>query len=154
MSRLVFYRQKRNDGSIRTGVELDDETIAHQFEEPTGDRDPVLLWYVDLRCEGSGVPSEPKAAALWLLDQSLTIRHGFRRFAEKMRFGADVDLYSIRWSEFESLPDDVEMTIVCSASNRIAARGLAEILADIGDRWREILVDELDIVIESQHVSQ
>lgn len=154
MSRLVFYRQKRFDGSIRTGVELDDETIAHKFEEPVGDRDPVLLWYVDLRCEGSGVPSDPTAAVHWLLDQAKTIQQGFRRFAEKLRLGADIDLYSIRWNEFEGLPPATEMTIVCSASNRIAARGLAEILADLGDRWREILVDELDIVIEGQHVSQ
>ena len=52
MPNLTFYRQKRVDGGVRTGVELDGETVASLFEEGDPERDPALLWFVDLRCEG------------------------------------------------------------------------------------------------------
>ena len=62
MPKLVFYRQKRYDGAIRTGLELDDDPIAEHYEEGSGERDPALLWFVDLRCKGPGIPGDPDDA--------------------------------------------------------------------------------------------
>jgi len=70
MPKLIFYRQKRYDQAIRTGVELDGETIAERYEEGGSEPDPGLLWYVDLRCEGSAIPDGFDEAAHWLLDHS------------------------------------------------------------------------------------
>ena len=33
MPKLTFYRQGRADGAIRTGIELDDDTIFENYEE-------------------------------------------------------------------------------------------------------------------------
>ena len=49
---LSFYRQKRQDGGIRTAVTVDGDTVLHRFQPGEGASDPALLWYVDLRCAG------------------------------------------------------------------------------------------------------
>ncbi len=139
MPKLTFYRQKRDDGATRTGIELDGETIAERFEGGEGERDPALLWYVDLRCEGAGLPDDPDAATHWLLEQAPIIRVGFARFAERLRAGVDTDLYSLTWSEFADVPEGVGMTIACSAIRRIEAREMSAILADVGSHWDDII---------------
>jgi hypothetical protein len=144
MAKLIFYRQQRFDGAVRTGVELDGETIAERFEGGGVDSDPVLLWYIDLRCDGQGIPDDPNAAAQWLLDQSELIRDGFVRFAEKLRVGADLDLYSLTWSDFRDPPPEVRMMIACSAARRVDAREMSGKLIDVGENW-DAIIRALDI---------
>ncbi|MBX6313109.1 MAG: hypothetical protein IRY99_09385 [Isosphaeraceae bacterium] len=139
MAKLIFYRQKRYDGVIHTGIELDDETISEISEGGGAERDPTLLWYVDLRCEGPGIPAEADSAVLWLREHSKILREGFARFAERLRIGADPDVYSLTWNDFQSVPEGVSLEIACSAVRRIDARAMATILQEIGDHWDEIL---------------
>ncbi len=146
MAKLVFYRQKRYDGGIRTGIELDNRPIAEHFDEEgmESERDPALLWFVDVRCEGAGIPDDPDAAEDWLIDRSGTIREGLRRFADRLRVGADTDIYCLTWNEFDGLPADVHMMIACSAIRRIDARMMSSILNEIADKWDEI-IQEIDL---------
>ena len=139
MAKLTFYRQKRLDGAIRTGVELDGDPIADRYEGGEGERNPILLWFVDLRCDGPGIPDDPDDAFQWLFDQAPVIRDGFARYAEVLGVGADMDLYALTWSDFSGVPEGVSMTIACSGTRRVDARELARIVAEIGDRWEEIL---------------
>lgn len=139
MPKLIFYRQKRYDGAVRTGVELGGETIAETFEEEGGEPDPALLWYIDLRCEGPGIPDDPDTAWRWLLDISGVIRDGFARYSERLRAGADVDVYSLTWSDFTGVPDGVTMSIACSAIRRVDARGMSTCLKDVGENWEAIM---------------
>jgi hypothetical protein len=149
MPKLIFYRQKRYDQAIRTGVELDGETIAERYEEGGSEPDPALLWYVDLRCEGSAIPDGLDEAARWLLDHAETIRSGFSAFAEHLRAGADPDIYSLIWDEFKDVPENVKMSIACSAARRIDAREMALILKEIADNWTTI-IQKLDIPQEAE----
>ena len=149
MPRLVLYRQKRYDEAIRTGVELDGETIADRYEGGGSEPDPALLWYVDLRCDGSGIPDGPDEASHWLIDHSDTIRSGFSAFAEHLRAGADSDVYSLTWDKFENVPENVRISIACSAIRRIDAREMASILKEIGDNWITI-IHRLDIPQEAE----
>ncbi len=144
MARLVFYRQKRYDGATRTGVELDGQTVSERYEGGSGERDPALLWYVDLRCEGPGIPDEPDDAGRWLVGQSEIIRDGFSRYSERLRAGADPDIFSLTWSDFGTVPEGVGMTIACSAIRRVDARQMASNLTDIGTNW-EAIIRSLDI---------
>jgi len=139
VSKLLFFRQKRFDGTIHTGLELDDEPIAHRYEGGSGERDPALLWYVDLRCEGPGIPDDPELSAHWLLEHGSSIRDGFAGFARKLEVGADPDLYSLTWGGFPEEPEGVTMTIACSAARRVEARELSRILGDIAGRWDELI---------------
>jgi hypothetical protein len=137
MPKLTFYRQGRADGAIRTGIELDDETIFESYEESDQDVDPTLLWYVDLRCKGPAVPSDPQEAKQWLLDSEEIVREGFMRCAREFEAGRDVDLYPILWSRFSGVPKDVEMTIACATNRRIWALSVPKLLEDIALHWRE-----------------
>ena len=149
MHRLVFFRQKRYDGAVRTGVELDDELIAHRFSGGHADPDPALLWYVDLRCEGEGIPDGSDEAAHWLLEQAAVIQDGFCRFSEHIRAGLDPDIYSLNWTDFPDAPERVSLQIACSAVRRVDGRAMAAILSEIADNWLSI-IRELDIPQEAE----
>ncbi len=139
MPSLIFYRQKRVDGGIRTGVELEGETIVEEFEEGDQDRDPALVWYVDLRCEGTGLSVDPNEALEWLISQQPEIVQGFHEFAKECEVGTDADSYPIQWGKFSGLPEGVAMEIACSAIRRITAREISKILKDVGDHWTQRL---------------
>ena len=138
MPRLVFYRQKRFDGGFRMGVELNEETILEQFEPGKNEPDPLLLWFVDVRCKGSDVPADAVASPQWLLSTGSIISEGLTRFADHLRrVGVDIDGDTLQWSEFPDDNDGVERKIVCSASRRFNAVEIAEIVDDIRDHWSD-----------------
>jgi hypothetical protein len=139
MSDLVFYRQKRYDGGVRTGVEWEGMPLARHFDPPAGDRDPALLWFVDLRCSGPGIPNDPDAAFDWLGEQTSMIREGFRRFGEKLLVGADHDDDPLEWTDFGATPVGVALKLVCSATRRVDARDMSGVINDIGFHWSDYL---------------
>jgi hypothetical protein len=139
MAKLVFYRQKRYDGGIRTGVELDDDRVADWFDPGPDENDRVLLWYVDLRCEGSGVPDEPELVLDWLLEHGPIIRDGFLRCADHLRNGFDPDIYTVRWTDFRDLPPEVAMLIASSAIRRVDALEIGSHVLEIATSWDGII---------------
>jgi hypothetical protein len=144
MAKLIFYRQKRYDNGIRTGLELDGNPIAERFEVGDGPRDPALIWYVDLCCEGPDVPDEPDLGEPWIIEHSPLVRDGFCRLAERLRAGADKDIYSLTWGDFPDAPEGVAITISCSAVRRVDGREMSNILREIGTRW-EAIVQSLEV---------
>src|SRR4051794_13461226 len=104
MGKLSFYRQARQDGGIRTAVELNEETVFHSFKKGAKEEDPALLWWVDLRCEGPGLPKDAAGARRWLITHAGLIKDGFGRLAEKLHAGLDVDIYPFQWGDFHKLP--------------------------------------------------
>jgi hypothetical protein len=141
MAGLTFYHRKRLDGGIRTGIMLGGTTVSERFEEGQEDYDPSLIWSVDLRCSGAGLPDTADKAKQWLLDHERIIRDGFSRFAEQLRARSDpTGAYLLEWNEFPSHPEGVEMKIVCGAMRRVDALGLAATLRDVRDRWRELIL--------------
>src|SRR5262249_22852861 len=139
MPKLVFYRQKRYDGGIRTGVELDDDRVSDWFDPGPDENDRALLWDIDLGCEGAGVPDEPEVVLDWLLEQGPIIRDGFSRFAEHLRYGFDPDIYTVKWMDFRTVPQDVTMLIACSAVRRVDAMEMGSHLLEIAINWDAIL---------------
>jgi hypothetical protein len=137
MSELIFYRQKRVDGGVRTGIDLDGVSICEDFEAGEAERDPALRWYVDLRCSGDGLPSDADAAREWLLVHEAMIRDGFSRYADQLAAGSDPDDYPLQWSGFQPVPPSVQMSIACSAIRRVDARELNRVLLDIAEHWCE-----------------
>jgi hypothetical protein len=139
VTKIIFYRQKRRDGGIRTGIEINGETELGLEEGFTGSElDPVLLWFVDLRCEGKKLPTDPEAAREWLLKHSPVIRGGFETLAGQIQAGIDFNSYPYLWPVPDS-PRGVNMTIACSAMRRNDARAIPEVLMDIAAHWQERL---------------
>jgi hypothetical protein len=137
MHELTCYRQKRQDGGVRTAIELDGETVFHRFEEGSEEHDPALLWYVDLRCEGEQLPGEAEAARDWLLNHVGPIKQAFQQVEEKVSAGVDRSTTPLSWSDFPPTPDGTRMTIVCATIRRLTALDLAQILRDVREGWEE-----------------
>jgi hypothetical protein len=137
---LTFYHQKRLDGGVRTGIMLGENTVLGRFDEGTEDYNPALIWSVDLRCNGLGLPSTADEARQWLIAHEGVIREGFRRFADELTSGSDpTGAYLLEWNRFPDPPQGVEMKIVCGAMRRVDARNLASVLLDVAANWRELL---------------
>src|SRR5690242_3914399 len=77
-SNLVFYRQGRIDGGIHTGIDAFDTPVLQSFENeaPDDESDPVLSWYIDVRCKGRGLPTSAQEARAWFLEHQGIIRSG------------------------------------------------------------------------------
>jgi hypothetical protein len=145
MGKLLFYRQKRVDDGMRTGLELGDVTLAEQFEPGPGERDPILRWYVDVKCEGPAIPDDPDRAEEWFIDRGEVLRKGLTDYAKALENGVDAGFHSITWNSFSQTKENVYVTISCSASDRSTARRLPSILTDMASRW-DAIMDSLELV--------
>src|SRR3989442_641927 len=89
MSTIVFYRQARRDGGVRTGIEIDQNTVLARFDRGAGEEDPAVEWYLDVRCRGPRLPREPQAAREWLISHERRITALLRSMAEEVPLGMD-----------------------------------------------------------------
>ncbi|MEY2429019.1 MAG: hypothetical protein QOJ40_1904 [Verrucomicrobiota bacterium] len=133
---LNFYRQQRKDGGIRTGVEINGDTVFGRFERGNKHEDSALLWYVDIRCAGKNLPTEPEAARQWLLDNSKIIQRAFDELADDLEAGIDLGTLT---RTIAYAPKGVQMTIACSAIRRLEAKAIAKVLRGISARWEELI---------------
>ena len=139
MHKLTFYHQKRRDGGLRTGVDLDDERVLERFEPGDLARDSVLEWFVDIRCRGETLPSEPEEIREWFLSRSGPIQTALRQLADDCAAGIDKD-----WPLKREIPssDGVGMAIYCSAMRRPSGRDIASVITELEAKW-PVLVREL-----------
>jgi hypothetical protein len=134
MHKLIWYRQKRLDGGVRTAVDVDNVLLLHRFENENYEPDPALLWHADLRCEGRRLPTKPETGRRWLLQRSDVIRLGFREVADELRAGMDVTAWPVL-RNIRSFPDGVKATIVFAAARRVDGVAMADVLNDIAENW-------------------
>jgi hypothetical protein len=137
MTKITFYHQKRRDGGIRTGIEINGETELGLEEGFTREEeDPVLLWFVDLRCEGKKLPTDPEEVRAWLLKYGAVIRAGLKSLAEEIQAGIDFNTFPYLWP-VPGAPRGVRMTLACSAMRRMDARSIRNVLLEIAAHWQE-----------------
>jgi hypothetical protein len=141
MHTLTFYRQARRDGGVRTGIDIDDDTVLVRFDPGREDSDPALLWYVDVRCRGTRLPRDADGARDWLLRQAKTIKGLLESLAGDVPVGADPDQWPLT-KQARVSPAGVTITVACSAMRRVEAQRIAEVLRDTAKHWEE-WVDEL-----------
>jgi hypothetical protein len=138
MGKIVFYRQARADGGMHTGVSVNEVTIVDSLEGSGPLRDPVLLWYVDVRAEGPALPENPYAVRDWLVNNGPAIAKGLEREAERAAAGIDVDSWPAS-AAVEGFLRDTRVRIVYSAGRRARALEIASVLKDIAKGWHEIV---------------
>lgn len=136
MKKLTFYHQKRCDGGIRTGVELDDEPMLERFEPGSPPEDSRLLWWIDVSCSQRTWPSEPEGVRTWLLGKAQDIEKGLKDLAAELRAGIDVD-----WPAKHVVPGRAAMKfeILCSAMRRIDGRHIKTELSVLAKNWRTMI---------------
>jgi hypothetical protein len=133
----------RNDGGKRTGIEINGETVLGCFEKGKKPPDSALLWFVDIRCSGSRLPTECEAAREWLLDKAPVIQRALRKLANELQVGIDFSKPVER-----GIPDigkGITSSIHCSAIRRLQAGEMANALAETGSHW-EALLKSLEVL--------
>lgn len=139
MSKLVFYRQLRTDGGIRTGIDVNGSGCWQSFKPGRRDAaDPALVWYVDVRCEGSDLPTDEDAVRDWFLTHGKVIQRALRDLAGKFKAGCDSDDWPIRQTVADA-PRGAKMDVVLSATDRAASLEMAHVLEDIARSWTRLL---------------
>jgi hypothetical protein len=138
MSTVTFYRQKRVDGGIRSGIDIDGISVLESFAKGKADYDPALAWYVDVRCQGKNLPDSPEPARRWLLEREETVREALDQLAEDLRAGLDIESWPLH-RQIPAAPSGARMTIVCSAVRRINALKISDVLRQVGLNWRKFL---------------
>ncbi|MGD0387733.1 MAG: hypothetical protein ABSC42_02155 [Tepidisphaeraceae bacterium] len=138
MQTITFYRQKRIDGGIRTGVEVGGNTVLSTFKSGRGEHDPALVWYVDVICKGRKLPKNSEEARRWLVDHHASIQRLLNALAGRIMEGIDPDVWPISQ---QGIIHGVKIRISCSTVRRLEARKLATVIRDIAQRWDEYVGD-------------
>jgi hypothetical protein len=141
MTKLAFYHQVRFDGGRRSGISLnDDSTSLHFFEGEVEeeDYDPRLLWYVDVRCEGDVLPTEPQAARDWFLANEPYFVAEIRGLADEIAIGVDNDIWPYQ-RELASPPDGCQAEVAVQAIRRLTGREMADNLRRLAVDWHPLL---------------
>jgi hypothetical protein len=138
MKHLTFFRQKRVDGSVRTGVELDELRMLESFEAGSPDEDPTLLWWIDVRCAHKTFPLDPEELRAWLLKNAPKFEKALKDYAAELGAGIDIN-----WPVKHTVPGDagVKMQIFCSAMQRVAGREIPTELAELANHWQSIIAE-------------
>jgi hypothetical protein len=142
MPTITFFRQARRDGGIRTGIDIDNQTVLSCFEGAEED-DPALVWFVDVRCSGQRLPRDVEEARRWLERHEAQIAGVLEALAKRLPEGLDPSEWPLKLTK--RLTGQVSVTVACSAVRRVEARKLDQILRDIAKHWSDRL-KSLDVV--------
>jgi len=138
MKNLTFFRQKRRDGSVRTGVELDEHRMLESFEAGSPDEDPTLLWWIDVRCAQRTFPLDPEELRAWLLKNATKFEKALKDYAAELGAGIDIN-WPVKHLAFQRAGTKVE--IACSAMRRGAGREIPTELAELAKHWQSIIAE-------------
>jgi len=138
MKNLTFFRQKRRDGSVRTGVELDEERILEDFESGAPREDPRLLWWIDVRCSQKTWPEETEKLREWLLEHAQRIEGGLKALATELNTGIDKDCPVKHVAPSRA---GTKIEIFCSAMRRVAGREIQTELFTLARNWQTIIAE-------------
>jgi hypothetical protein len=144
--KLVFYRQQRVDGGVRTGVDWHDYSLLQHFERGDDD-DSSLLWYVDLRFSGPRLPKDPDDVREWLIEQEPWLLDAIDHAARDLEVGIDADVlpYKRRCSE---TPAGINVELVASAQRRVPGLQVGKAVRHIGRYWRRIIESLEPLAVE------
>jgi len=149
MPELTFFFHARHDGGIRMGIELDAETtLLDDFlpGPPELENDPLgsaLLWYVDIRCRGKDLPSDPEGARSWFLAHRAEFENGLHEFADEVGAGTDDDSTLRRTTpssgRLEIERNDLQVEYACGVIRRVKGPELADRLHELARQFAEYL---------------
>lgn len=139
MPKLTFFHQVRVDGGVRTGIEIDDAIALEFFQTETEEFDPVLLWYVDIVCDGDNLPGEPETARQWFLDnERFFVDLLLVPAADELEIGFDPEVRPFRRIR-DAAPGGCRAVMIASAMRRVHAREIAGNLRRVAESWRGLL---------------
>lgn len=140
----IFY-QVRQDGGVRFGLEVDGELILHDFHEGQAESDPVLVWYIDLRCKSDDSSfADPESAQLWLSSHANDIQEALLDVSRKFNSGVDND--GVPHKLKVKSKSGLQFNITTLAIPRHSALDLGKNIAQLAKDWKR-LVNKLDSLL-------
>ncbi len=138
MTTITFFQQARADGGMRTGIDVDRETALEWFKEPKGESNPVLLWFIDVRLSGKGLPREAEAARAWLIEAAAELRPALLSAADELQAGLDEDVVPFEY-QAPAAVRGADVRIVCATHGRIQGLQIAKELRRLAKEWTKLL---------------
>jgi hypothetical protein len=99
--------------------------------------DSALEWFVDVRCRGRQLPSDPEGIRSWLLQHSEEIQSELETMAKELTAGIDRGWPFVK--EIGARSNGVSIKIACSAARRLDAREIARILLNLKKEWPTLI---------------
>lgn len=149
MHELTFFRQKRFDNGVRTGVEWDGMTLLGRFDESRDEADrenplgSALLWFVDIISTLQAESMTPVEARRWHQERHVPIRDGLLSLSDLLKAGVDDD-WPLRWQVPPDSTGGVDIRIQCSFIKRVTPREIRDVLREIAGEWA-VLLDGLEV---------
>jgi len=137
MKTMTVYHQKRQDGAVRSGVDLNGERVLERFVSGRREPDSSLEWFVDVRFRGKALPTTPGAIRRWLLEQAEEVAAALDQMADGLRAG--VDESGLRRPETRLSEKGLSMEIVCSTVKRLTGRDIARVLRGLKRSWKGLI---------------
>lgn len=151
MTEITFYRQKRRDGSVRSGLHATGPYDLENFEkgpEQLAD-DPcahVLDWFIDLQLQSPRQMDDAEAARDELLSHADEITAGLNRMVDEIGVGLDSNR-PVVWQNFPELPTGYSCRLNCSISLKYRGMPYMDLLRDFVGRW-PIYCRSLRVLVE------
>ncbi len=138
MATITFFIQTRQDSGVRSGVDVNGNSVLTRFNAGSGDEpDPAIRWYVDVRCSGMVLPSGGDGARQWLAEHAPQIKAALLAAAQQIPAGIDPGDWPYRYES--KIGAARKISIVCSAVRQVDARELGGILKDLAKNWNRHL---------------
>lgn len=139
MDKVIFYYQERQDGGTRTGLEGNDASLLESFQAGSDERDPLIVWYVEVECHGEfGDLAALGAGREWLYRYGGGVRKALQSAANRLGAGLDVELEPWKW-DVPDMSETISATVVVSATRRLAALEVAKKLRTLDMDWDRLI---------------
>ena len=134
---LTFFKQKRPDGSIRTGIELDDELVLSRDTAGFKNTDFALVWYIHVQC--LMLPSVRSwDPAAFLAENAIAIKAALMATAKEIKSGIFDKLLR---HDVTDLTDGSKIEVAYFTTRRASEKGLRQAMVDLASRWVEIITE-------------
>jgi hypothetical protein len=130
MATIWYYKNGRFDGGIRTGLDINDDRVFQRFVPGSEPEDPALEWFVDIKCEGPTLPTDPDIARDWFLAHVPLFQQRLEEVADRLDVGID----ELSLPFVKSWPDadqGVAVQVRCSAIRRLSGLEIAHRLRTV-----------------------
>lgn len=135
MSKLIFFKNVRQDQAVRTGVEIDGVRLLQRFEEGKSPSDPALQWWVDVVFAGKTISEDADHVRTWLIENGSFVQNGLQELAEHLL--AEIDEESIPFvRKPQRRPPGLACTVKGSSVRRIRTEDMSKHVRDLAKNWQ------------------
>lgn len=140
MNKVVFFWNDRMDGGVHFGLVANDVLLFDELKDGSGESDPALNWFVDIKCESKSLPKGAAEIRNWILNLAPQINQALDALASKLEVGTDGDIspFSIK-TKVSAHPASVHIEVKGSALRTIRETQIAGHIMKVKKSWEREL---------------